>query len=82
MEWSTWIQEIGKAAVEVYGAKEQRDYEVQKLQLQQETAAAQAAAERMRLLGTSGGGLAGVSPTVLIVGAVALVGLLFVAGKD
>lgn len=78
-DWSSWIQEIGKAAVEVYGAKEQRDYNIQQLQLQQQTAAEAAAAARFNALQ---GAASPVSPTVLIIGGIALVGLLLVAGKD
>jgi hypothetical protein len=75
MDWSSWIQEVGKTAVDVYAAKEKAEqaYDIQRLQLQQQLTAA---------AGTPAAAFAGVSPTVLIVGAVALVGLLLVAGKD
>lgn len=73
MNWDSWIQTVAGKAVDVYAAKEQAkaSYDVAAMQLAQQKPVTVPALSAV----------GGISPTVLLVGAVVLVGALVLANK-
>lgn len=74
MDWSTWVQGVGQTVIGAAAdAKFRYPYEIQKLQLQ---ALGDSGYYTEGMPTTQGGGIGGISPSVLLIGGALLVAVL------